>query len=104
MEPIRSWFNYLTWQKRGTTQLNVPRATTTLLECVIDFEMTSGLRLGDCEGIRLSWGQKAKRLGYYLRTLARINTIAWNGIPMSYNQAVKPTIDATSLTPLGGPL
>ena len=104
LEPVRKWFNSLMWIKRDADQLNSPNKTATLLECVVDFEMTSGIRLEDCEGARLSWGQKAKRIGYYLRTLARINTISWNGIPMSYNQAMKPTTDATSLTPVGGPL
>ena len=104
LEPVRQWFNGLKWKKRSEDSANAPCSTVTLLECVVDFELTTGLRLEDCEGKEMTWGQKAKRLGYYLRTMSRINTIKWNGTTMSFQKAVLPTTDATSITPLGGPL
>ena len=49
-------------------------------------------------------GQKAQRPGCYIRTLSRINSTTWNTIPMNFHKAVRPTTDATSIAPLGGPL
>ena len=44
------------------------------------------------------------RLAYYLRALVRTHTIRWNALCVSYKQALRPTTDSTSVTPLGGPL
>ena len=52
----------------------------------------------------MTWPQKAKRLSYYLRLLARVNGIRWNAMQMPMTKALRPTCDATSLTPLGGPM
>ena len=102
--PIRTWFNSLKWKARNPDNLNTPTSSVTFLEAVVDFELTMGIRIGDTEGGDLTWPQKAKRLAYYLRLLARVNGVQWNGVTMTQRQALRPTTDATSLTPLGGPM
>ena len=104
LEPIRNWLNRLKWKPRGEVRTSTPSETTTLLEGVVDLELSTGIRIGDSEGIKMTWGMKAKRLAYYIRTLARINTVSWIGITLAYTKALRPTTDATSFTPLGGPL
>ena len=84
--------------------MNEPANTTTLLECITDFELSVGMRLEDIKAEKLSWSQKADRLGYYIRTLARTDTIQWNGIFVTHKQDLRPTSNATSLAPLGAPL
>ena len=103
MPIIRKWFNRLRWKPRQEGP-NTPSNIVTLLECVIDIELFTGHCLEAVKGEVLSWAQKASRLTYYLKALVRTHTIAWNGFAVSYKQALRPTTDATSITPLGGPL
>ena len=104
MPLIRRWFNKLRWKPRSEGP-NAPSNTVTLLECVIDFELSMGHCLGSVEGEILTWTQKTQRLAYYyLKALVRTHTATWNGISVTHKQALRPTTDATSITPLGGPL
>jgi hypothetical protein len=103
MQVVRRWFNRLRWKARQEGP-NTPSNTVTLLECVVDFELFTGHCLGSIKGETLTWAQKASRLAYYLKALVRTHTVAWNGIETTYKHALRPTTDATSITPLGGPL
>ena len=60
--------------------------------------------LGPVKGKILTWTQKAQRLAYYLKALVRTHSATWNRISVTHKQALRPTTDATSITPLGGPL
>ena len=94
---------HLKWKKRHD-ETNEPHNTTTLIECIVDFELTMGMRLEDISGEKLSWSQKAERLAYYIVTLVMANTMKWHATEVTYRQAIRPTSNATSLTPLGAPL
>ena len=91
---IRRWFNRLRWKPRegGANTLG---STATWLECVVDFELTTGQCLGAFRGEDLNWSQEAQRLAYFLKTLARTHTINWNGLQATYSQALRPTTDAS---------
>ena len=67
-----------------------------MLECLIGLGLSMGHCLGTVKGEVLTWAQMARRLAYYLNALVRTHTIAWNGINVTYRQALRPTIDATS--------
>ena len=103
LEPVRNWFNSPKWKPR-CSETNEASNTTTMLECIVDFELSAGMRLEDIKAEKLSWSQKADRLSYYIKTLARTNTITWNGPTVTHRQALRPTPNAPSLTPLGAPL
>ena len=57
-EPVRRWFNKLLWHPRAPGPNN-PRATVTLPECVVDFELSIGLCLGSISGETLTLAQTA---------------------------------------------
>ena len=101
MAIVRKWFNQLRWRPRSEGP-NAPNNTVTLLECVVHLELATGHCLGTTKGEDLTWPQNARRLVFNLRALARTHTIAWNGIGVTYRQALRPTTGATSITPLGG--
>ena len=103
LEIVRQWFNRLKWHPRRQGPNN-PSTTVTFIECVVDFDLTTSHCLGAIKGQPMTWAEKAKRLAYYLKTLARTHQITWNGLKVSYKQALRPTIDAASLTPLGAPI
>ena len=103
IEPIRRWFNKLSWYPRDQGP-NSPEKTVTLLECVVGFELSTGLCLGSMTGKTLTWTQKALRLFYYLKAIIRTHSVRWTAIQVSLKQALRPTTDATSITPRGGPL
>ena len=104
LDSIRQWFDALKWRVRDHVEPNSPKTSATFLECVIDYEPTSGYSLDGARGGCLSCGQKAKRLAYNTRCRTKVNGIKWNGLAMTPTKAIRPTTDATSLTPLGGPL
>ena len=104
IDPIRALFNGRGWKKRQDDVLQIqPSNTASFLKCVVNLELTTGINRGDCEGRKLSWGQKAKRLADYLKALARILAVLRNTTPMSFRKAMGPTVNATSIAPLGGP-
>ena len=75
-----------------------------MLECAVDFELATGHSLATIRAEAFPWVEKAKRLAYYLRVLARTHVMKWNGIVVNCRQAMRTTIDAPAITPLGGPL
>ncbi len=104
-EPIRWWAENVRWErpKEGSLQ-NEPSRTASYLECVIDFELSTGFRIGLDGATATTWANKAKVLAYTIRALARIYGLKKSGVGMSLAQALEPRTDAASLTPLGAPL
>ena len=60
MPIIRRWFNRLRWKLRQEGP-NTPSNTVTMLECVVDFELSMGHGIGTVKGEVLTWAQKARR-------------------------------------------
>ena len=102
VEIVRRWFNDLRWQPRVQGP-NKPQGTDTLLECVVDFESTTGHSLATVKA-EDSWAEKAKRPAYYLKVQARTHRIKWNGAAVACKKALRPTTGALAITPLVGPL
>ena len=71
-------FNDFRWKPRVQGPNNPP-STATLLECVVDFELTTGHSLAIVKAEVLSWTEKAKRLAYYLKVLARRTSSSGTG-------------------------
>ena len=74
-----------------------------MLMVIIGFELSEGMRLEHIRGENLSWSQKAWRLIHHTKTLAMTNTIWRNGITVTFKRALRPSSNATSLSPLGAP-
>ncbi len=104
-DPVRWWWNRLRWP-RATQEEGHDAAdqTAAYLECVVDFELTTGFRLGEDGACGRSWAEKARVLAYIVRTLARVHTVAKNGLRTTLQKAVGPRTNATALASLGAPL
>ena len=75
-ELVLWWLNEITWSTPVNCEPpNSSNNTTTMLECVVDMEMSTGFRL-DAEGLISSdWASKAKALAHIIRTLARVHGV-----------------------------
>ena len=75
-ELVLWWLNEITWSTPVNCEPpNSSNNTTTMLECVVDMEMSTGFRL-DAEGLVSSdWASKAKALAHIIRTLARVHGV-----------------------------
>ncbi len=83
------------------TELPPPSRTS---NGVIDFELSTGFRLGVDGACGNTWAEKARVLAYIVKALARIHTITINGARTTLQKALRPRGDVPSLTPLGAPV
>ncbi len=73
------------------------------MECVIDFELATGLKIGADGTCSTAWTNKAKVLMNMVRAVARIFTIRIGERKVTIQEAINPKINAQSLVPLGAP-
>ena len=105
VDHVRRWLNLLEWRPRAEEDhSNTPDNTATHLELLVDFELTSGIRFGDDGPTVLTWAEKARILGYYIKTIARVYTVELDGFKTGFMKALRPILDAASLAPLGAPV
>ena len=105
IEYVKKWFNMLAWKPRDPNERpNSPGETVTYLECLVDFELTTGIKFGNEGPHPLSWAERARILAYYVKTLARVYTVKLNNIQVPFKQAMRPMLDAAPLAPLGAPV
>jgi hypothetical protein len=79
-------------------------ATSTHLEFVVDFELSSGLKLGADGACGTSWKEKASTLIAIIKSLARIYTIVVDDKVVGYKEAFQPRTNVPALVPLGAPV
>ena len=102
---VRRWLNLLEWRPRTEDEhLNTPGNTITHLELLVDFELTTGIKIGDEGPTTLSWAERARLLGYYIKTIARVYMVELNGMKTGFTKAMRPILDAASLAPFGAPV
>ncbi len=103
-EAVRWWLNQLRWPI-ATTVAHLPPSSTTAtnLECVIDFELATGLKIGADGTCSTAWTNKAKVLMNMIKAVARIFTIRIGGRQVTLQEAIDPRVNAPSLVPLGAP-
>ncbi len=104
-EAVRWWWNRLRWPVEAVRgEANGAATTVSYLEGVIDFELSTGFRLGLDGACGSTWAEKARVLAYIVKALARIHTITINGARTTLQKALRPRGDVPSLTPLGAPV
>ncbi len=104
-DAVRWWLNRLQWPTAdAVVGLPSPLTSATYLECVVDLELSSGLRLGVDGSCGTTWAAKAKALYYIVRTLARIHTIDVGHEKSAFKTALSPRPSVSALSPLGAPL
>ncbi len=104
-DAVRWWLNNLKWIVQGSTGSLPPAASSvTYLECVIDFEMSTGMRLGLDGACSTTWSAKARALYYIIKALARIHTITIGCTEVGFKRAFQPKSNISSLAPLGAPV
>ncbi len=104
-EPTQWWVEHVRWERPGEGALpNEPSRTASYLECAMDFELSTGFKIGLDGATRTTLANKARVLAYTIRTLARIYGLEKNGEAMTLSRALEPRTDAAALTPLGAPL
>ena len=105
VEHIRQWLNQTSWHPRcDDKRPNSPCNTVSLLEMLVDFELTTGIRIGGEGSNVLTLAERSRVHCYYFRTITRIFTVRLNGITTTYTKAVMPLQDAASLAALGSPV
>jgi exonuclease III len=105
VHPIKWWFNQLKWRRRKPEQYpNAHDTTVTYLECAIDFELATGVRLATDGERETTWAGKARIIAAVIRLLNRVHGIVANGRQVPMKTALGPRADAPSLTPLGAPV
>ncbi len=104
-DAVRWWLNNLKWVTQSSL-IGLPMTATSVthLECVIDFEMSTGLRLGLDGACATTWSAKARALYYIIKALARIYTINIGCNKVGFKHAFLPRSNVASLAPLGAPV
>ncbi len=104
-DAIRWWLNQIKWvTPSSAVNLSAASSSVTFLECAVDFELSTGLRLGLEGSCGPTWADKAKAMAYLMKAAARIFTIKHHGRDIGYNAALRPSPNVFSLSPLGAPL
>ncbi len=105
--PVRWWINSLRWTATPEEE-GLPATvanTVTYLECAIDFELSTGVRLTANDGSRLAWAEQAALLYRIVRAIGRTSTFVLNGRPITtLAEALAPRTKVPSITALGAPL
>ncbi len=103
-EAVHWWLGKLRWiASSSLASLSAAVSSVTQLELVIDFEMSTGLRLGMEGACETSWSGKAHALVEMIKALVRIHTVYLNGSKTTYKQAFQPRPNVSALAPLGAP-
>ncbi len=103
---VKWWLNSLRWTATPDEQ-GLPAAvdnTASYLECAVDFELATGVRLTSNSGARLAWADQAARLYRIIRAIARTHTLVLHGVVSTLKAALAPKTNVPSLTPLGAPM
>ena len=104
MPVVRRWFNRLRWKPREGGP-NTLGTSVTLLECVwwnLSLILDSVWERSEVK--TLAGVKRPKGWLHFLNALVRTHTIRWNCVHVTFKQVVRPIADATSTTPLRGPL
>ena len=102
--PVNQWLQMLNFQKDDEKKKPEPKCEEekTWLEAVIDFELTTGIRLASLTGDLTTWTQRARTLASIVRSLFRTNDYTRGGSVCRIHELFKPLPAARSLQAIGG--